>query len=820
MKEPKRRQSLSGAVLIMVLTVMFVLIILLTATLTTVTTANQRIYTKFEENQAYYTARSALDVFTQNMLNDEKYDTSKDYHYWDAKTSTAKTVKMKQGLGLQLDLYELKSADGVGLEQNVLNTAASGKDEREQYTVHYGVLDSSPQDKYVYEVEFPKLSNSSDDYGRLVDTGSTATITVEVLERRYDLGSYVPSSGTNSGVDIQTKADDLTFLTTAGNAADIAEAMELGNRKNDKMKVKITSQVVYGGVEGLAIVIIDTSKPPVTNSSKAVTTFGTSGGHNVNLIGGAASQDDVSATNDPHVYGDVYFEKGYTVSTTLPVYTLYEGGSFFVGGDFETHSGSLEIKSADPANFTGDKAPFVYVNGKLKPENFKINQGVDVIVAGGVDDLKNGLIVNGNLYVKGTFDARNEVALTGNGNIYIDGDVIVRSSTDGKSFTVKPAQTNGDGSVTPPVLTVRGGFTGNVYVKGKIHEAGSTDDLTTYATSGDVSALTTSITLPDYDDIKKADSDEKYIEFTLPGSVTKKLPNNVDSFGNYYKVNATTGKVTVDAGTGKGELVSAEELAFVAPEDRKLGVTTTETFEHYYSTSSPALVQYSHKNEDGYKWRDPSGTAFTVEAISLTDTESVCKLGSGAYEIRNPGMSTPSFYCENDTDLFFAPGSYSNLKIYAAEGANVRIFGTQTAGTYNFDNCYFMHRDIYNKTKASPVQPIYVGAQGSDMIVPNFQFFFGNGSELNFTNDSIVTGYIQSPGTVVNIYQSNSTTLMSYNDSTPFSERVKIIGSVLCKDLNPSVSQHTGIAYVNPDADVSKPGLPHLVVKPYQYVRG
>ena len=38
-----------------------------------VTTASQRIYTKYEENQAYYSARSALDVFTQNMLYDKSY---------------------------------------------------------------------------------------------------------------------------------------------------------------------------------------------------------------------------------------------------------------------------------------------------------------------------------------------------------------------------------------------------------------------------------------------------------------------------------------------------------------------------------------------------------------------------------------------------------------------------------------------------------------------------------------------------------------------------------------------------------------------------
>ena len=826
MKEHKRRRSLSGAVLVMILTVMFVLIILLTATLTTVTTANQRIYTKFEENQAYYTARSALDVFTQNMLNDANYDSPEIYTYWDKKanggTGAVKTVAMKQGLALQLDLYELKSADGVDLTQSVLKTAATGVDEREQYKLHYGVIDgSSAPTEYVYEIEFPKLSSGSNDYGKIVDTGSVATITIEVLEREYDLGDYTPTSGVNSGVNIKDKVLSLNetttptknaFLTNASNAADLANAMENGNRKNDKMKVKITAKTVYSGVEGLATVIIDTSKPPVTNSSKAVTTFGTSGGHNVNLIGGAASSDNVSATNNPHVYGDVYFEKNYSVSSTSPIYTLYENGCFFVGGDFVTTSHGLDIKSIDPTGLTGDKAPFLYINGTLKPENFNIKQGIDVIAAGGVDDVKNNLYVNGNLYVKGNFKSTNQFNLSGNGKIYIDGDLIVSENGDGTSFDYRA----GD----PPVVTIGGGFTGQIFLKGGIYtESSPANDLTTYAEAGKIQTFTQGLTLPSYNDIRNADASEKYIEITLPGNVKKKLPNTTDSFGNYFRVD-TSGNVIKDPpSTGDPVIVTAEELAFVSPEDRKMGVTTTTTFEDFYSTESPEQITQKFTNELGW-YLGTNSTDFVAEKISDSDTEWVNKIGGGSYQITFSGNgSMKPFYITADTDLFFAPGSYNDLKFYAAEGVNVRVFGTQSSGNYDFGNCIFAHREIYNKTKASPAQPVYVGAQGSDMIIPNFQFFFGDGSYLNFTNDTFVTGYIQSPKTVVNIRQSNNTTLMSYNDSPTFSERVKIIGSVLCKDLNPSASEQTGIAYVNPDADSSKPGLPHLTIKPYQYIR-
>lgn len=112
----KQHESLRGAVLIMVLTVMFVLIIMLMATLTVVSTAGQRIYTKYEENQAYYTARSALDVFTQNMLSDADYyaykgGSKRKFEYTDNTVTPAveKDADMKQGKALQLDLYKIRS---------------------------------------------------------------------------------------------------------------------------------------------------------------------------------------------------------------------------------------------------------------------------------------------------------------------------------------------------------------------------------------------------------------------------------------------------------------------------------------------------------------------------------------------------------------------------------------------------------------------------------------------------------------------------------------------------------------------------------------
>ena len=118
-KAPKR---LSGAVLIMVVTVMFVLIIMLMATLTVVSTAQNRTYTKFEEHQAYYTARSALDIYV-GMLGDSTHyaynssGTNVTYTYTDS-TGTSKTVNVKQGKALEMELYRITAQSGIDFETN------------------------------------------------------------------------------------------------------------------------------------------------------------------------------------------------------------------------------------------------------------------------------------------------------------------------------------------------------------------------------------------------------------------------------------------------------------------------------------------------------------------------------------------------------------------------------------------------------------------------------------------------------------------------------------------------------------------------------
>lgn len=305
----KRLRRLSGTVLIMVLTVMLVLIIMLMATLTVVTTASQRIYTKYEENQAYYTARSALDVFTSSMLSDAAYyaykdggTTVRDYLYTDVSVtpSVDKTVPnaMKQGTALQLDLYKIRSQndDGIDLKfaENPVDTDKVfvldiGKENNNN---NYSLNSSDTYTKdgstytgleYIeYDVMLPMVDDGSNKYGKMVDTDfndedddgvkddQIARIRVEVLDRKLATEPSYTTQQINDyiGGDTSLIADDAAFKA----------AIAKGSRNKDYMKIKITSTVKMMDVEGVAVVVFETTEKDSPANEQALTTSGTASG--------------------------------------------------------------------------------------------------------------------------------------------------------------------------------------------------------------------------------------------------------------------------------------------------------------------------------------------------------------------------------------------------------------------------------------------------------------------------------------------------------------------------------------------------------------
>ncbi len=352
-----KKKSLRGVVLIMVVTVMFVLIIMLLATLSVVSTAQNRYYTKFEENQAYYTARSALDVFTQKILCDDDYyayDSSgsspRTYKYTTvdmSKTPSEKAgaqspdTKMKQGLAIEFEMYKIPAKNDAGFASNF-----------EESDYIFGETGSIAEDKnysidaslgadtgITYKVTFPKVAGSSggttNDYGRFVDTDSTtseqvADIKVTVDNRRFNFG------GANADVfaamtDQQLKdcsdgsvnyTDPTTGTTTTYTDAQLKEAIRLGDRLKDKIRLKVEAEVQFMDVTGTAVLYYDTSEKPVVNSSNAITSISDiSSSSGVFPIGGASGLSGGLQLNDDSVVcGSLFITGDSDITSNVSIY--------------------------------------------------------------------------------------------------------------------------------------------------------------------------------------------------------------------------------------------------------------------------------------------------------------------------------------------------------------------------------------------------------------------------------------------------------------------------------------------------------------------
>lgn len=780
MKEYKRRRSLSGAVLIMILTVMFVLIILLTATLTTVTTANQRIYTKFEENQAYYTARSALDVFTMNMLDDGDYVATKadnvstiDYDYTKP-DGTNDTVPMKQGLALQLDLYMLKPQSGFqSVDQNDLKTFVTNttdtKLKLKQYEKCYGTDSSKVQNngkpvtdpeyaEYIeYEVELPQLEDGSNKYGKLSDKESNipkAKIKVELLERTYDIGSY----------DISSYTDKEDFFEN-GSASDKAEAVVSGNRENDTMRVKITATTTFDGVDGIAVLILDNTKPVVPNGTRAITTFGNTKMNNMTIVGGVASQVDVEAGNTGDIVGDVFIDGNFKNDNGGSSFQLIEEQCMYIGGSF-TAANSFKLIGAK-ASVSKDERPFVYIAGDGMGNAYNAKPGVNQCTNDKDGDTTYyDLLINGDM----NFGTENGV-FNHNGDIYVTGNI--NFSTTGQR----------------PVIN------GSIYAGGTV----------TYALDGDGNALApigTSVT--EGAAVSFADKDTStsdVIDIILPGSVKKSMPTDQKIYSEHYLDNdMTKSKFT------------AEDLYFVSDEDRKNGVNvpTTNTFESIVSGATEVYC----RNGGVYKSSTESESNKYPKNATYTD---YYELTDGTYYIDNQDSQQYKFFITgSEVNLIFKPGTFMG-DIIVDDTTKVKVSGSKTKDNYTFQNFKMAGETIYNAITNSGTS-LYVGQSGTSLIAPKIYWFFGKDSNLSIENGSIIAAYVQSPEAIVALKNRPTVDNVVYNDVNIGTKGLSIIGSLLCGDMLAG-HDHGGVAYINPNVPSVNPGEPIHNFETFQYVR-
>lgn len=113
--QKRKPYKAKGAVLIMVLTIMFVLIFLLAGSVAVVYSSNRRVMIQYEESQAYYTARSVLDMYRGLILSDSSTTLPGSTYYLvkEDGTQEGKSGVVTPGRALELDLYKVPVAVGV-----------------------------------------------------------------------------------------------------------------------------------------------------------------------------------------------------------------------------------------------------------------------------------------------------------------------------------------------------------------------------------------------------------------------------------------------------------------------------------------------------------------------------------------------------------------------------------------------------------------------------------------------------------------------------------------------------------------------------------
>lgn len=867
MKDRKQRRTLSGAVLVMVLTVMFVLIILLMATLTVVTTANQRIYTKFEENQAYYTARSALDVYV-SMLGDKTYETGADYDY-----GTSDTAKMKQGLALQLDLYALEAIDENGnsadLKGNLLQSdlSSNAPTNKREYKNYYGY--KSGNKSITYEVEVPNIQNTSDPHSRYVkfaDTDASSKqkieITVQVLSREYSFGGDISTFNTNPATATSTDKQNL------------AKAMMDGDRTKDSMRLKITVNATLNNTVGTAVLICDAKELPAKNNSKALTAFSGASTAYMNIIDGFSAVDNVNWANGGNVFGNIYAEQNFDIGSSMFKSFLTEYESFYIGGNAKSQSQGFRARAygmtySNPANPTKSeksKRPFIYSGGILQLENPEIGYHFDAkdfnatgVAPTGLNDeavdlLTNGLTVsnnfkyNGDIYCKGVCDFTRTNNITLYGDLYIDGQLAVNSSGTWSYDTTNdklnvPAGVNVYFSPTSKIVFGSPNWSYGTWgdylgfnVTQQFNVTGGNVAAYGYDTFNNLGNSVNGLYFKaknDPSELNKNTADNPttdVIEVKLPNGVEKKIPTKMSNYNEYYKIDSD-GDFIDSAGNKTNNpanyvIISAEEYAFTTKSDLAKGkysnkeFTTTDVGATTALSSTTRLIDTSDSTTPTKYTLAPTadkGTPLTHYGTS--DTDYLHIKGGGTVEFLFQPTGATNTYCANilvDDD--------TTLKMYFPQyNGNPTTYNLQVFRVWNSDTLAACQGTA--ALNVGSKQDVVKGGVTYHITVPSIYYYASNGVTLTpDTNEyAFFTGYIYAPDANMNATNGKYALKFNFNGEniTPNSGdslTTFCVGSVLCSNLN--LSYPNGVAYINPDlASTPVKGDPPLRFESYHYER-
>ncbi|MGN0601018.1 MAG: hypothetical protein ACI4JK_14160 [Oscillospiraceae bacterium] len=821
-----KKKRLSGVVLIMVVTVMFVLIIMLLATLSIVTTAQNKTYAKFEENQAYYSARSALDLYMGTMVSDEVYyavdanGTPLDHLTPDGSDYVEKYT---QSLAMELDFYRIKAhADTY---ENYLKMS---DEEKETFSTDYwvnpdGVFNDEPlksdyddpQEPYIeYEVVFPNIENDRKQ-GKFADPGTKSTIKVEVLSRTL-----------NGHKDGENSTDD-------------KKSIESSSRSKDKITIKVTSTTTFQGYTGTAIGIYSTVDNP-SYFQDAVAAFGTATTtNNTSVIGGISTKNSLTLANDGVLYGGLYSEKDTTIPTNQ--YTFVDSGDAIYVNALSRSNGSAfypfgykYVEDLSGGNNYKD-IPIVFIDTYdstmdtfdqfLLDQSFEIGYYTDtskvsekmVAVVNG-DMICSGtaqLKINGDLIVLGDLDL-GEFSMDVTGSVIVTGD-----------FRISGINNYSNGSVGDRI------YIGGNFDTSSVKQAGREKN-----TAFETKVMGTAASERVYS-VWDNDSGSWITKYDALEGGEYTLDSEIDGMGGI------DGAINPDNCYMNGKRITGMRLI------RGVGGTISYIASRVIPTDTTNYSRYYHQEAgregDIITAREWAGTPNEKDRKNGNFTEIDFSDYSGATPIGNNDTISVTNSGAGATKLLLT-GTYNN--------STITITGNGTANIYVDNNAGFMNgfELIVGSETGSPKVNIFL-ASGFDKTIPmlkiwnydlkykfenNKELKFGSGDELvksptvkiymdpgtklSTQNPSIIAGYIYGPDATVNIsdkglksngdiwYNGNQCIRSGSNIASRYTPCV--IGSIVCYDFN--AVNDCLFCYV-PDAEDKEPGLPQLEWKPEQY---
>lgn len=413
-KAKSRHGKLKGAVLLMVLAVMTVLIIMLAGAMAIASTATNRANTNYEESQAYYTARSGVDVLTQTIMGDSKYKSD----------GSGGLTAIASGSSDKSQALELEEAIAGVLETNgagkpVYNVSKSLKAwdsiNDPQATQLKAAYPSSWQNiinNSYMEFDVSDISWVDSTSGMMADPGDgNVKVKIQLLKLIYDDGS---------GAGINRNA------ISAAQSADLSGGSSSTYYIKD-MWVLMECTATYNGISAtVSKVITPVEKEKATNVG--FTSVGSASlNNNVDVLGGAVTGGPFNWGNDGTVMGSVFINGDVNVNAQKGL-DFTNGEGFVVNGNFVPQN-NVTVRSNATAGATS-AAPFMFVNGTIEGgSTLKINPNdkpFSVITKNYKTGGNTPNTLYGNLYIDGYYygDGNGLQNLNGT-NSLVKGDIFI-----------------------------------------------------------------------------------------------------------------------------------------------------------------------------------------------------------------------------------------------------------------------------------------------------------------------------------------------------------------------------------------------------------